>query len=190
MVTIMIKYRYCSQCGKQSISFKIPAHDTLHRHVCDYCHTIFYENPKIVVGAVTTYQNQFLLCKRAIEPQKGLWTYPAGYLENQESLEQGALREAAEEAGITIKLTRLLGTYSLTAINQIHVIYAAEMVNPEYAPGHESIEVALFTPDKIPWDDLAFPVIRWALTAFIHNKPGNIDSKVSSKPLNDSLSDY
>ena len=185
----MNKYRYCSQCGKESISFKIPDGDTLHRHVCDHCHIIFYENPKIVVGAVTTYEDKFLLCKRAIEPQQGFWTYPAGYLENRESLEQGVHREASEEAGITIKLTRLLGTYSLTAIDQVHIIYAAEMIKPEYYPGKESLEVALFTQDEIPWDDLAFPVIRWALKAYIHDKSGRVDSKVSDKSFPESLSD-
>lgn len=184
----MAKYFFCSQCGKDSISFIIPDSDTLHRHRCDHCHTIFYENPKIVVGAVTTYQGKFLLCRRAIEPQIGLWTYPAGYLESHESLEQGTQREAMEEAGITIKLNRLIGTYSLTAINQVHIIYAAEMMTPAFSAGSESLEVALFTQDEIPWDDLAFPVIRWALKAFIQNESGVIDSKISSKPFPDSLS--
>lgn len=174
-------YNFCSHCGKDSISFVIPNGDSLHRYVCDFCHNIFYENPKIVVGTVTTYRDKFLLCKRAIEPQKGLWTYPAGYLENQESLEDGAKREANEEAGITIKLNRLIGTYSLTAINQIHIIYAGEMITPEYSPGAESLEVALFSEEEIPWHDLAFPVINWALTAYLEKKPGSIDSKVSNK---------
>jgi ADP-ribose pyrophosphatase YjhB (NUDIX family) len=172
----MTKYPYCSQCGNQSVIFKIPQHDTLHRHVCDHCNTIFYDNPKVVVGAVTTYQGNFLLCKRAIDPQKGLWTYPAGYLENQESLEDAARREAMEEAGVSIKLTRLLGIYSLTAVNQVHIIYAAEMIRPDNSPGHESIEVALFKQDQIPWENLAFPVIRWALSAHINNHPDSIDS--------------
>lgn len=181
----MTKYRYCSECGKQRISFKIPDGDTMHRHICDHCNTIFYENPKIVVGAVIIYQKKFLLCKRAIEPRKGFWTYPAGYLENKESLEQGVHREAAEEAGISIELIRLLGTYSLTAVNQVHIIYAAKMNKPEYSPGTESLEVALFTQKNIPWDELAFPVIRWALTAYINGTSGGIDSKLSSSNLSD-----
>jgi ADP-ribose pyrophosphatase YjhB (NUDIX family) len=184
----MNKFRYCHQCSSESISFKIPDDDTHHRHVCDTCLTIFYENPKIVVGAVTLYEGKFLLCRRAIEPQKGLWTYPAGYLENQESLEQGVQREAREEAGVSIKLTRLLGTYSLAAVDQVHIIYAAEMIKPEFAPGKESLEVALFAKDDIPWDDLAFPVIRWALEAYINNKPC-IDSKESHQSLEASLMD-
>ncbi len=185
----MTKYPYCSQCGKQSVIYKIPDNDTLHRHVCEHCHVIFYDNPKVVVGAVTTFQDSFLLCKRAIDPQKGLWTYPAGYLENQESLEEAALREANEEAGVTVKLTRLLGTYSLLAVNQIHIIYAAEMINPEFSPGVESLEVALFKQREIPWDNLAFPVIHWALSAYINHQPGRIDSKVSAELLQDWSSD-
>lgn len=185
----MIKYPYCSQCGKKSVVLKIPENDTLYRHVCDECHTIFYENPKIVVGAVTTYEDRFLLCKRGIEPQRGYWTYPAGYLENHESLEDGALREASEEAGVTVKLARLIGTYSLLAVNQIHIIYAAEMVSPDYSAGHESLEVSLFKECDIPWDQLAFPVIRWALTAYINHGSDKIDSKTSSRSIHDSMSD-
>lgn len=179
----MTHYRFCSQCGKESIIMKIPDNDTHQRQVCNYCHTIFYENPKIVVGAVTLYQDQFLLCKRAIEPQVGLWTYPAGYLENKESLEEGACREAAEEAGVKIYITRLIGTYSLLAVNQVHIIYAAEMLSPEFSAGDESLEVGLFNQEEIPWNDLAFPVIRWALSAFINDSSGEIDSKVSSHDL-------
>lgn len=185
----MTKHLYCSRCGKDAIALKIPDGDTLHRQVCDNCSTIFYENPKIVVGAVTIYEDKFLLCKRAIEPQKGFWTYPAGYLENKESLEDGAHREAKEEAGITIELLRLLGTYSLTAVDQIHIIYLAKMTKPAYSPGDESLEVALFAQEEIPWNDLAFPVIRWALNAYINDKSGAIDSKVSNKHFLDSLHD-
>lgn len=131
------------------------------------------------------YQDKFLLCRRAIEPRQGFWTYPAGYLENKETLEQGVLREAHEEAGITIKLIRLLGTYSLTAVDQVHIIYLAEMTKPDYAPGKESLEVAMFSHENIPWDNLAFPVIRWALHAYLHDKSGNIDSKASHQSFPD-----
>lgn len=182
-INLMNKYLYCSQCGEQSINFEIPNGDTHTRQVCQNCQTIFYENPKVVVGSVITYQDHFLLCKRAIAPQIGLWTYPAGYLENHESLEEGAYREAAEEAGITIKLIRLVGIYSLKAINQVHIIYASEMIKPEYSAGKESLEVALFKQENIPWDSLAFPVIRWALYAYINNKSGGVDSKTSDKLL-------
>jgi ADP-ribose pyrophosphatase YjhB (NUDIX family) len=179
----MNHYRFCSQCGKEAMTFKVPENDTHQRQVCNACHTIFYENPKIVVGAVTTYKDQFLLCKRAIEPQIGFWTYPAGYLENKESLEQGVLREAAEEAGIAVKLVGLVGIYSLTAVNQVHVVYAAEMIKPDFCAGDESLEVAMFAESDIPWDNLAFPVIRWALSAFIKDKFKTIDSRTSDESL-------
>ena len=174
-----MKHLFCSQCGKPSIRLTIPADDTLPRQVCESCHTIFYDNPKIVVGSIVTYQDQFLLCKRAIEPRMGYWTYPAGYLENHESLEEGAQREAQEEAGITVQLTRLVGIYSLTGVNQIHIVYAGEMHKPEFAAGKESLEVAFFTPENIPWEELAFPVIRWSLSAFVQDKSGQVDSRVS-----------
>lgn len=176
---------YCSACGKQTLSLTVPKHDTHERKVCRTCHTIHYENPKVVVGAVTTYQDRFLLCKRSIEPQVGLWTYPAGFLENGESLEEGARREAFEEACADIQLTHLIGTYSLLAVNQIHVIYAASLAKPEFDVSVESSEVALFHEHHIPWKRLAFPVIHWALKAYLTKKPGELDSKASNKRLHD-----
>jgi ADP-ribose pyrophosphatase YjhB (NUDIX family) len=177
---------FCSQCGHQSIVFLTPHNDTRVRKVCNYCQTVHYENPKIVVGAVTTFEDKFLLCKRAIEPQSGLWTYPAGFLENGESLEEGAQREAYEEAFVEIDISHLIGTYSLTRINQIHIVYAATMSKPEFKTSVESSEVLLFGLNNIPWEKLAFPVISWALKAFLSNQPGTIDTKASSKALNES----
>ena len=177
---------FCSQCGHQSIVFSTPHNDTRVRKVCNDCQTVHYENPKIVVGAVTTFEDQFLLCKRAIEPQLGLWTYPAGFLENGESLEEGAQREAYEEAFAEIDISHLIGTYSLTGINQIHIIYAATMSKPEFKSSVESSEVLLFKKNNIPWETLAFPVIRGALKAFLTNPPGTIDRKSTSKTLHES----
>ncbi len=170
---------FCSQCGHQSIILSIPPHDTMVRKICNHCHIVYYENPKIVVGAVTTFEDKFLLCKRAIEPQLGFWTYPAGFLEKGESLEEGAKREAYEEACVDIKITHLLATYSLTCVHQVHIIYAATMLKPEFNTSFESSEVLLFEQNQIPWDKLAFPVIRWALKAFLTNQPGVVDSKSS-----------
>ena len=177
---------FCSQCGHQSIVLSIPRNETVFRKVCSHCKTVHYENPKIVVGAVTTFADKFLLCKRAIEPQLGLWTYPAGFLENGESLEDGAKREAYEEAFVKIDISHLIGTYSLTRINQIHIIYAAIMTKPEFKKSHESSEVLLFEQNKIPWEELAFPVIRWALKAFLTNQSGKIDSIATNKTLEES----
>jgi len=177
---------FCSSCGQQSIILLIPHHDTMTRKVCNHCKTIHYENPKVVVGAVTTFEDKFLLCKRAIEPQLGLWTYPAGFLENGESLEEGVIREAYEEALVEIKISHLIATYSLTRVNQIHMIYAATMLRPEFSTSNESSEVLLFERNKIPWEKLAFPVIRWSLKAFLTNQPGVIDSKSTNKTLEES----
>jgi len=174
---------YCSVCGEQSIILKIPCGDTHQRKVCNQCETVHYENPKVVVGAVTTFEDKFLLCKRAIEPQVGLWTYPAGFLENGESLEDGAKREAFEEACAEIDLTHLIGTYSLLRVNQIHVIYGATLAESSFDVSHESSEVALFDKKDIPWDELAFPVIRWALRAYFEKQPGEVDSKASNRGL-------
>ena len=177
---------FCSQCGQQSIVLSVPRNQTISRKVCSHCKTVHYENPKVVVGAVTTFEDKFLLCKRAIEPQLGLWTYPAGFLENGESLEEGARREAYEEAFVEIDISHLIGTYSLTRINQIHIIYAATMTSPEFKKSLESSEVLLFEQNKIPWEELAFPVIRWALKAFLTNQPGEVDSKSTNKTLEES----
>lgn len=177
---------FCSQCGQPSIVLSIPRNETISRKVCSHCGTIHYENPKIVVGAVTTFADKFLLCKRAIQPQLGLWTYPSGFLENGESLEEGARREAYEEAFVKIDISHLIGTYSLTRINQIHIVYAATMKKPEFKKSFESSDVLLFEQNKIPWEELAFPVIRWALKAFLTNQPGKIDSKSTNKPLAES----
>ncbi len=177
---------YCSHCGQQAIVLTTPINDNRLRKVCSHCDTIHYENPKVVVGAVTTFEDKFLLCKRAIDPQQGLWTYPAGFLENGESLEEGAKREALEEALVTIEISHLIGIYSLLRINQIHVIYAAKMPKLEFGKGIESSEVLLFEREQIPWEQLAFPVIKWALTAFLTNEAGIIDSKSTHKTLEES----
>lgn len=177
---------YCSNCGNETIMLMVPKHDTHQRKVCVECNTVHYENPRVVVGAVTTFEDKFLLCKRAIEPQLGLWTYPSGFLENGESLEQGAIREAYEEACAHIKLTHLIGTYSLLRAQQVHIIYAATIAKPEFDVSIESSEVRLFDEKDIPWDALAFPVIRWALNAYLTQVPGVVDSKSTNKSLQES----
>lgn len=166
----MVALNFCSQCGYDHLIFKIPEGDNIERQVCGSCGFIFYENPKVVVGAVVTYQDKYLLCRRNIEPQKGLWTYPAGFLENNETIEAGAIRETFEETRANINLHHLLGTYSLLAVNQIHLIYSAEMRSPHFEKTPESSEVMLVSKSEIPWETLAFPVINWALKAHIEHK--------------------
>ena len=145
---------------------RTPQEDDRRRLVCDRCGFVDYENPKIVVGSVATWEDRILLCRRAIDPRDGFWTLPAGYLEQNESPEAGALREAWEEARAKLVIDQLLATYAITRISQVQLIYRARLVNPEIAAGPESREVGLFTWDQIPWDELAFPSVHWALEHF------------------------
>jgi len=145
---------------------KTPEGDDIERLTCPECDFIHYENPHIVAGAVVTYNAQFLLCKRAIEPRLGFWTIPAGYMELNETPEQGATREAQEEACAKIHIDSLLALYTLPSLSQVQMIYRASLSKPEFAPGIESLEVALFDWNDIPWDNLAFPTVHWALKQF------------------------
>ncbi len=142
---------------------RIPSGDDRDRLVCDSCGWINYENPKIVTGAVVEHDGKILLCRRAIDPRHGFWTIPAGFLEEHETVEDGAKREAYEEARAKITMTGLLAVYSIPRISQIQIIYRAKLIEPSFAPGPESLDVALFAWDDIPWDQLAFPSVHWAL---------------------------
>lgn len=142
---------------------RVPDGDNRERQVCHDCGWIHYVNPKIVVGAVVTHEDQFLLCRRAIEPRAGYWTIPAGYLEEGESAEAGARREAEEEACADIAIDSLLAVYSIPRISQVQLIYRAKLRRPEFAAGPESEAVALYRWEEIPWDDVAFPSVHWAL---------------------------
>lgn len=153
---------FCPLCGGPTEQL-IPEGDNRERPVCTLCKEIHYVNPTTVVGAVVTWEDQFLLCVRAIAPRKGFWTVPAGFLEQRESCEEGAQRETMEEANATICIDRLLGVYNIVHISQTQLLYLAHLEKPEFSAGPESLEVALFEYDDIPWDDLAFPTVRWAL---------------------------
>ncbi|WP_340116090.1 NUDIX hydrolase [Pelagibius sp. 7325] len=142
---------------------KVPAGDDRTRLVCRDCGFVNYENPKIVVGSVATWQDRILLCRRAIEPRRGFWTLPAGYLELHEEAAAGARREAWEEARARLEIDQLLAVYSIPRISQIQLIYRAGLITPEVAAGPETLELDLFTWDAIPWDQLAFPSVHWAL---------------------------
>jgi ADP-ribose pyrophosphatase YjhB (NUDIX family) len=144
----------------------VPEGDNRERLVCRDCGFIHYQNPKIVVGAIVTWQEQFLLCRRAIEPRRGFWTMPAGYLEMNESAADGAAREAWEEARARIAIDGLLAVYEVPHLSQIQLIYRAHLTEPEFAAGEESLEVRLFGWDAIPWSDLAFPSVHWSLNHY------------------------
>ncbi len=140
-----------------------PMGDDRERDVCGHCGFVDYRNPKIVVGSVASSGGSILLCRRAIEPRLGFWTLPAGYLELGESVEDGARREAWEEARAYLSIDRTLAVYSVPRISQVQIMFRATLSRPEYAAGPESLEVRLFAFDEIPWPDLAFPTVAWAL---------------------------
>jgi ADP-ribose pyrophosphatase YjhB (NUDIX family) len=149
-----------------SFSRLVPSGDNRPRQVCDTCGFIDYDNPKVVVGSVCTSADKILLCRRAIEPRVGYWTLPAGYLESNESTSDGAAREAHEEANAVVEIQSLLAVYSIPRISQVQVIYLSRLVDPQISAGPESLEVGLFTWDEIPWGDLAFPTVHWALNHY------------------------
>lgn len=142
---------------------RIPEGDNRPRLVCPDCGYIAYENPKIVVGAVCEHDGRLLLCRRAIEPRIGFWTVPAGFLEMGEHIAEGAAREVREEACAEIEITGLIGMYEIARIGQIHVFYRARLASPHFAAGHETTDAALFAWENIPWDEMAFPSVVWAL---------------------------
>lgn len=147
-----------------NFSRAVPPGDDRERRVCGTCGFVDYENPKVVVGSVVLVENGVLLCRRAIEPAHGLWTLPAGFLELHETVAEGAMREAWEEARARLRLTALLAVYSIPRISQVQLMHLAELAEPGFAPGPESLDVRVFGWDAIPWDELAFPSVRWALT--------------------------
>jgi ADP-ribose pyrophosphatase YjhB (NUDIX family) len=154
--------RFCSECGAP-LALRRPDGDTFDRHVCTACGEIHYLNPKVVVGAVCRWRDRVLLCRRAIEPRSGLWVVPAGYLERGESTEEGARREAFEEAGARIDITGLLAVYNVVRIGQVQLFYGARLRDPEVVAGPETLELDLFKWSAIPWDRLAFPSVHWVL---------------------------
>jgi len=146
-----------------SFTKAIPDGDTHERAVCANCGFISYQNPKIVVGSVVRHEGRILMCRRAIEPRRGFWTIPAGYLELHETPEDGARREAFEEARAELELRGLLAVYTVPRLSQVQLIYRAVLSRPDFSVGEESLEVALYERSEIPWDDIAFPTVHWAL---------------------------
>lgn len=170
---------YCSDCGNPT-QLRIPDDDNRERHVCDSCDLIHYSNPKVIAGCLPIWDDQVLLCRRAIEPRKGYWTLPAGFLENGESVETGAARETWEEAEAKITNSSLYTVFSLPYISQIHMFYKADIIDGQFAAGVESLEVGLFHETDIPWEELAFPVVTDTLKHYF------ADRKTGRFPVRDS----
>ena len=172
--------RFCSACGSDRIEHRIPEGDNLPRNVCATCGTIHYQNPKIVVGCLPEWEDQILLCKRAIEPRLGLWTLPAGFLENGETVVAGAIRETLEEASARVVVGDLYTMISLPQISQVYMMFRAQLVDLGFGPGPESLEVRLFREDEIPWEEIAFRTIgRTLRNFFLDRKLGVFRTRVS-----------
>ena len=161
---------FCSNCGARTVE-RIPAGDTLPRAVCDQCNTIHYQNPNLIVGCIPEWGDRILLCKRAIEPRKGYWTIPAGFLENDETIEEGAMRETWEEALAEVTNLQLYQIYNVSRVNQIYMLFRAELCDADgFGVGPESLEVNLVEEKQIPWEEIAFKVIENTLERFLKER--------------------
>ncbi len=169
--------KFCSTCGSPAIALRIPEGDNLPRYVCPACGAIHYQNPKVVVGCLPEWQGQVLLCRRAIEPRLGLWTLPAGFLENGETIVAGALRETLEEANARVRIDELYTIISLPYINQVYMMFRAQLADLDFGPSPESLEVRLFAEDEIPWEQLAFRTITRTLRTYL------LDRKLGAFPV-------
>lgn len=154
--------KFCPNCAAP-LARRVPPGDSELRYVCDACGSIHYQNPKLVVGCLPEWDGRILLCRRAIEPRYGYWTLPAGFLENGETAGQGALRETLEEAGAQVELIAAFSMISVPYVNQVHVFYRARLLDLEFKPGVESLEVALFEEARVPWKDIAFRTVGLTL---------------------------
>lgn len=160
---------YCSNCG-DNVTKRIPEGDDRPRYICDACGAIFYTNPKMVVGCIAEWEDKILMCRRAIAPQIGKWTLPAGYLESAESVADGAKRETWEEACARVDIIEPFALFNLTFVDQIYFLFRAKLLNLDFGPGDESQEVVLMSENEIPWDEIAFEVIRKTLQCYFEDR--------------------
>jgi ADP-ribose pyrophosphatase YjhB (NUDIX family) len=171
---------FCCTCAAP-VSLRVPPGDSLPRHVCDSCGAVHYRNPRLVVGTLPVWEDRVLLCRRAIEPRRGCWTLPAGFMENQESVAEAAARETLEEACARIALDAMYTMISVPHINQVHVIYRARLLDLDFAPGEESLDVALFDEASIPWSEIAFRTVAMTLQHFFTDRAtGNFGLHVTA----------
>ena len=161
--------KYCSNCGSANLEFKIPEGDNMKRYCCKDCGTIFYTNPNVVVGALCIRNDKILMAKRNINPRIGLWTLPAGFMENAETLQDGALRETFEETCSEAEIIKPYSMFSLPHINQVHMFFLANLLDENFGPTIESSEVKLFNVIDILWDEIAFPTVEKTLKYYIED---------------------
>ncbi len=162
--------KFCMLCGN-TLTLRIPATDDRERHVCDSCNHVHYQNPRVIVVALPCFADKVLLCRRAIEPRYGLWTLPGGFMENGESTLEAARRETLEEACARIEVHDLYALFNVIHIDQVHLFFRATLLNLDFAPGKESLEVRLFREEEIPWHELAFPAVTSTLQHYFHDLP-------------------
>jgi ADP-ribose pyrophosphatase YjhB (NUDIX family) len=165
-----VTLKHCKQCGTAVVQRLPDDGDTRLRAVCPACHTVHYENPLNVVGTIPVWQDQVLLCKRNIEPRKGFWTLPAGFMELRETLAEGAARETDEEAGAQIEMQDLFALIDVPRVGQVHFFFRAALLSPVFNPGHETQEARLFSEADIPWDDLAFRTVKETLRCYFADR--------------------
>lgn len=165
--------KFCSSCAS-AVTLTIPQGDNRERYVCQSCETIHYQNPRIIAGCLPVWQDQVLLCSRAIAPREGYWTLPAGFLENRESVADGARRETLEEAHARVTNLNLYTVFSLPHISQVYIFYLAELEDLDFKAGEESLDVRLFKEAAIPWDNLAFPVITQSLQHYFEDRVNGV----------------
>jgi ADP-ribose pyrophosphatase YjhB (NUDIX family) len=158
----ILEMKFCSACGA-AVELRVPDDDSRPRHICIACGIIHYQNPRLIVGSLPVWQDKVLLCRRAIEPRYGFWTLPGGFMENGESTGAAAIRETLEEANARIEIGELYSMYSLPYIDQVHLLFLARLLDLDFFPGTESLEVKLFSEAEIPWDEIAFRPIRYSL---------------------------
>lgn len=166
--------KFCAYCG-QTVTLQVPPGDHLPRHVCVGCGTIHYQNPRIIAGCVPEWEDKILICKRAIEPRYGFWTLPAGFMENNETVQDGAAREAQEEALADVEIGSLLSVVNVLDSQQVHMLFRARMKNLNFGAGAESLEVKLIHPDEIPWHELAFLSVRFTLERYLADRAAGVE---------------
>jgi ADP-ribose pyrophosphatase YjhB (NUDIX family) len=154
--------KFCSNCASP-LARRVPPGDSLPRWVCDQCGMIHYQNPLMVIGTIPEHEGRILLCRRAIEPRYGYWTLPAGFMENDETTAQAAVRETLEEAGARVALAEPFSLLSVPYVNQVHLFYRARLLDLDFKPGEESLEVALCDEAAIPWNEIAFRTVATTL---------------------------
>lgn len=165
---------YCSDCG-HPVELRVPDGDSRARHVCTACGKVHYSNPLLVVGCVPEAGDRILLCRRAIEPRHGYWTIPAGFMENDETLVEAAARETLEEAQARVEIRDLFAVVDVTHARQVHMMYRATLLNGRYGAGDESLEVELFEPAQIPWDQIAFRSVHFALEKYLEDRAAGVE---------------